>query len=75
MPVLLLVGTSSNIAVCEEEVRYQARKETDQLILFKFINYLPTPVVSLPVPEVVGMAISGVIGPGTGNPFPNGGLT
>ena len=34
-----------------------------------------TPVVSLPVPAVVGMAMSGLSGPGTGNPLPIGGLT
>ena len=34
-----------------------------------------TPVVSLPVPAVVGMAISGLSGPGTGRPLPIGGFT
>jgi hypothetical protein len=34
-----------------------------------------TPVVSLPVPAVVGMAINGVNAPGTGRPSPKGGLT
>ena len=34
-----------------------------------------TPVVSLPVPAVVGIAISGFSGPGTGRPLPIGGLT
>ena len=34
-----------------------------------------TPVVSLPVPAVVGMAMSGFNGPGTGSPLPMGGLT
>ena len=34
-----------------------------------------TPVVSLPVPAVVGMAISGLSGPGTGSPLPIGGFT
>ena len=34
-----------------------------------------TPVVSLPVPAVVGMAISVFSGPGTGRPLPTGGLT
>ena len=34
-----------------------------------------TPVVSLPVPAVVGMAMSGLSGPGTGSPLPIGGLT
>ena len=34
-----------------------------------------TPVVSLPVPAVVGMAISGLSGPGTGIALPIGGLT
>ncbi len=36
---------------------------------------MATPVVSLPVPAVVGMAISGFSGPGTGSPLPIGGLT
>ena len=31
-----------------------------------------TPVVSLPVPAVVGIAISGRSGPGTGRPLPIG---
>ncbi len=34
-----------------------------------------TPVVSLPVPAVVGIAMSGLRGPGTGSPLPIGGLT
>ena len=34
-----------------------------------------TPVVSLPVPAVVGMAIRGAILPGTGRPSPIGGFT
>ena len=34
-----------------------------------------TPVVSLPVPAVVGIAISGFSGPGTGKPLPIGGFT
>ena len=34
-----------------------------------------TPVVSLPVPAVVGIAMSGFSGPGTGRPLPIGGLT
>ena len=34
-----------------------------------------TPVVSLPVPAVVGMAISGLSGPGTGCALPIGALT
>ena len=36
---------------------------------------IATPVVSLPVPAVVGMAISGFSGPGTGWPRPIGALT
>ncbi len=36
---------------------------------------MATPVVSLPVPDVVGTAISGFTGPGTGKPFPTGALT
>ena len=36
---------------------------------------MATPVVSLPVPDVVGMATNGFKGPGTGFPFPMGGLT
>ena len=36
---------------------------------------MATPVVSLPVPAVVGMAIIGAKGPGTGVPFPMGALT
>ena len=34
-----------------------------------------TPVVSLPVPAVVGIAISGFKRPGTGSPPPIGGFT
>jgi hypothetical protein len=34
-----------------------------------------TPVVSLPVPAVVGMAMSGLSGPGTGSALPIGALT
>ncbi len=34
-----------------------------------------TPVVSLPVPAVVGIAMSGLSGPGTGRPLPIGGFT
>ena len=34
-----------------------------------------TPVVSLPVPAVVGIAINGLSGPGTGKAFPMGALT
>src|SRR5207237_8525759 len=34
-----------------------------------------TPVVSLPVPAVVGIAMSGLRAPGTGSPLPIGGLT
>ena len=33
------------------------------------------PVTSLPVPDVVGQAICGFSGPGTGVPSPTGGLT
>src|SRR6187431_31031 len=36
---------------------------------------MATPVVSLPVPAVVGIAKSGLTGPGTGSPFPIGLLT
>ena len=36
---------------------------------------IATPVVSLPVPAVVGIAISGFSGPGTGLPRPIGALT
>ncbi len=36
---------------------------------------MATPVVSLPVPAVVGIAIIGLNGPGTGTPLPIGGLT
>lgn len=36
---------------------------------------IATPVVSLPVPAVVGIAISGLSGPGTGFPRPIGALT
>jgi hypothetical protein len=36
---------------------------------------IATPVVSLPVPAVVGIATSGLTGPGTGRPFPIGGFT
>jgi hypothetical protein len=36
---------------------------------------MATPVVSLPVPAVVGMAISGLSGPGTGLACPIGALT
>jgi len=32
-------------------------------------------VVSLPVPAVVGIAMSGLRAPGTGSPFPIGGFT
>ncbi len=34
-----------------------------------------TPVVSLPVPAVVGTAISGLSGPGTGSALPIGAFT
>ncbi len=34
-----------------------------------------TPVVSLPVPAVVGIAISGLSGPGTGKALPIGAFT
>jgi hypothetical protein len=36
---------------------------------------IATPVVSLPVPAVVGTAISGLSGPGTGLAWPSGALT
>ena len=36
---------------------------------------IATPVVSLPVPVVVGIATSGRSGPGTGRPSPMGALT
>ena len=36
---------------------------------------MATPVVSLPVPAVVGIAINGFKGPGTGLPSPIGALT
>ena len=36
---------------------------------------IATPVVSLPVPAVVGIAISGFSGPGIGLPRPIGALT
>src|ERR1017187_10343346 len=36
---------------------------------------IDTPVVSLPVPAVVGIAINGFRGPGTGRPLPMGGFT
>ena len=36
---------------------------------------IATPVVSLPVPEVVGIAMRGFRGPGTGSPWPMGALT
>ena len=36
---------------------------------------IATPVVSLPVPAVVGMATSGFNGPGTGRASPIGALT
>ena len=45
------------------------------LLLVATSSNMQTPVVSLPVPAVVGIAISGVMGPGTGSPFPGGGLT
>jgi hypothetical protein len=35
---------------------------------------IETPVVSLPVPAVVGIAINGFRGPGTGKPLPMGGF-
>ncbi len=41
----------------------------------RFRSKIATPVVSLPVPAVVGTAISGFSGPGTGSPAPIGGLT
>ena len=46
--------------------------------VFAFISVkskIATPVVSLPVPAVVGMAISGFRGPGAGSPLPIGALT
>ena len=36
---------------------------------------IATPVVSLPVPDVVGIAIRGFSGPGTGRPSPMGAFT
>jgi hypothetical protein len=36
---------------------------------------IATPVVSLPVPAVVGMAMRGLSGPGIGLPRPMGALT
>ena len=36
---------------------------------------IAVPVVSLPVPAVVGIAISGLSGPGTGRPSPIGWFT
>ena len=36
---------------------------------------IATPVVSLPVPAVVGIANNGFSGPGTGTPLPIGGFT
>ena len=36
---------------------------------------IATVVTSDPVPEVVGTAMSGSSGPGTGNPRPSGALT
>ena len=36
---------------------------------------IATPVVSLPVPAVVGIQIMGLIGPGPGFPLPIGELT
>ena len=36
---------------------------------------MATPVVSLPVPAVVGTAMSGFTGPGTGSALPMGAFT
>lgn len=47
----------------------------DSIALSSVRSKMATPVVSLPVPAVVGMAIIGLSGPGTGRPSPIGGLT
>jgi hypothetical protein len=41
----------------------------------RFKSKIETPVVSLPVPAVVGTAMSGLSAPGTGSPRPIGGFT
>ena len=45
------------------------------LVFISTKSNMDTPVVSLPVPEVVGTAIRGLMGPGTGKPRPTGAFT
>ena len=52
-----------------------ARWEMPVLAFISSRSKMATPVVSLPVPAVVGTAISGARGPGTGRPSPMGAFT
>ena len=52
-----------------------ARWEIPVLAFISSRSKIATPVVSLPVPVVVGIAMRGRRGPGTGSPLPIGALT
>ena len=52
-----------------------ARWDMPVLAFIASRSKMATPVVSLPVPVVVGTAIRGFSGPGTGSPLPMGALT
>lgn len=73
-------------ATCEGSVRvfsgssnpmvgFSRRLAMPVLACIRLRSKMLTPVVSLPVPAVVGIAISGFSGPGTGSPLPIGGFT
>ena len=67
--VRLLSGSTTPIAgrsaLCANPVLARISKKSN----------MDTPVVSDPVPEVVGTAMCGLSGPGTGAPSPMGALT
>ena len=56
-------------------VGFNRRLAIPVLACMRVKSKMLTPVVSLPVPAVVGIAISGFNGPGMGKPFPIGGFT
>ena len=82
----LRISSPLDAATCEGIVRvfsgssspsvgFRRRLAMPVLACILLKSKMLTPVVSLPVPAVVGIAIKGLSGPGTGRPLPIGGLT
>ena len=75
VPVLGTEGELVGIVTELDLIVRNGRLEMPVFALSRVSSKTQTPVVSLPVPAVVGIAISGLSGPGTGRPFPTGGFT